>query len=332
MKGREHSRGFTLLELLVAVTITLLLVGLILSVTTSVLNLWRRTQGGFGATTGAKLALDLIERDLHGALYRRDGGTWLAVTVLNDLAGLGNRGWITTGTRLKPATAESLRLLPTVDAAGEQRLRDARFGLSGAWLRFIAANVESGGSLPIAVAYQLARRPLTGSVVSSNPAPVRYTLFRSTVAAGTTFTSGYNVDAAAYTSASNSPGAQRAGSTIANPVTLDALATNVLDFGLWLYARNPDGTLRRIYPASNGDLGHSALGLAAPADANRMPEVADVMLRILSEAGAAQIENIESGRITRPPQYASDAEWWWAVAEANSRVSVRRVLIEGTAP
>jgi hypothetical protein len=63
-----------------------------------------------------------------------------------------------------------------------------------------------------------------------------------------------------------------------------------------------------------------------------MPEVADVMLRILSEEGAVQIENIETGRVMRPAGFATDAEWWWAVAEAHSRIFIRRVNLPATAP
>ena len=57
------------------------------------------------------------------------------------------------------------------------------------------------------------------------------------------------------------------------------------------------------------------------------------MVRLLTERGATLLAEIESGagRVTRPPAYASDAEWWWAVVEANSRVYVRRVEVKGRA-
>ncbi len=330
MSAGRKRRGFTLIELLVAAVITLILVGVILGVTTGVLNLWRRTQGGFTANAEAKLALDLLERDLQAAVWRRDSNAWFAVSVVNDASGLANRGWLTTGAMTKPAGEESLRLLPDPGTDGEARLADARFGLSGAWLRFIATNVESSGSLPVATAYQIARRPLTGTVNTSNPAPLRYTLFRSVVRTADTFTNGYDIMSSSYGSTSNTPGSQRDASTIANPVNADALATNVIDMGAWLYVRETNGSLRRIFPATTGDVAHVARGNST-ADASRMPEAADVMLRVLSEDGAAQIEAIETGRVTRPPQYATDAEWWWAVAEANSRVFVRRVELKGGA-
>ena len=320
-------KGFTLLELLVAVSITVLLVGLILAVTTGVLNLWRRTQGGFGAGAEAKLALDLLERDLQSALYRADGNTWLAVDVTNSAAGLGNRGWLTSGA-IKPATAESLRLLPESDTGGVRHLSEARFGLSGAWLRFIASTAESSSelALPRAVAYQICRRPLTGPVSESNPAAVRYTLFRAAVGSDNTFAAGYNLLAGNYASTSGTPLATRSPATLTNPNVTDALASNVIDLGVWLYVREGDGSLRRVYPVTTGDLSH-----AVQSGAEEMPQVADIMLRILSEEGATLIENIERGRVTRPAHHANDAEWWWAVAEAHSRVYTRRIEIKGGA-
>src|SRR5450759_3925443 len=96
--------GFTLLELLVAVTITLILAGLMLTVVTSTLNLWQRTQNSFTTSAQAALALDLIERDLHAAVFRQDGGTWLAVDVINAPSLLIPHGWLTLAT-MKPATA-----------------------------------------------------------------------------------------------------------------------------------------------------------------------------------------------------------------------------------
>jgi len=325
--------GFTLLELLAAVTITVLLVGLILAVTTGVLNLWRRTQGGFSTNAEAKLTLDFLERDLQSALYRADGNAWLAVDVATASSALSNRGWLTSPA-MKPAS-ESLRVLPDVDASEMRHIRDARFGLAGAWLRFIATNVERyesdqaeppKGSLPVALAYQIARRPISGLIGSTNRAPIRYTLFRVTVSAGNTFSSGYSILADNYASSSNTPASQRSASTIANPTNADALASNVIDVGVWLYARQSDGSLRRIFPLTTADLGHAARN-----GGDEMPVVADVMLRILTEEGATLIDSIESGRLARPSQHATDGEWWWAVAEAHSRVYTRRVEIKGGA-
>lgn len=326
--------AFTLLELLVAGTITLLLAGLMLSVVRGTLVLWQRTQDNFSTAAQAKLVLELVERDLQAAVFRRDGGTWLAVDVSNNPASLTAHGWLVPLTLRKPATAESQRLVPVSVDGSTPRIADTRFGLSGAWLRLITTNVESAGSLPVAVSYQLARRPLSGSIVASTQATVRYTLFRAAVSTSNTFALGNDVTVAGYGSSSVTPAAARSAATLTNPNSTDALATNAVDFGLWLYARElGSGGLRRIFPADNDDTTHAARDTGSATDADRFPAAADVMVRILTEQGADLLAEMESGvgRVARPPAYATDAEWWWAVVEAHSRVYTRRVEVKGSA-
>jgi hypothetical protein len=322
--------GFTLLELLVATTITLGLAGLMLTVVTGTLNLWHRTQDGFATAAQAKLVLDLVERDLQAAVFRKDGGTWLAVDVINTPAALTNHGWLTSGSG-KPATFESQRYLPETTDGATPLIGNARFGLSGAWLRFITTNVEAGGSLPIAVSYQIARRPLSGAINATNPADVRYTLFRAAVSTENTFAGGNEVTASAYGSPTGTPAAPRNQATLTNPNTTDALATNVVDFGIWLYVRDSMGGLRRIFPADASDISHAAHDTGAAPDDSRFPDVAEVMIRILTEHGATLLAEIEngSGHLTRPAAYASDAEWWWGMVEAESRVYARRIEVKG---
>jgi hypothetical protein len=125
--------------------------------------------------------------------------------------------------------------------------------------------------------------------------------------------------------------AYRSSRNVTNPSHANVLASNVVDFGCWLYVRDATGALTRIYPAATGDLSHQAIGNSTANDA-RFPEVADVMVRILSEEGSSLIEAIETGRVSRPSAYSTDAEWWWSVVEANSAVFVRRVEIKGVAP
>ncbi|MEZ5414779.1 MAG: hypothetical protein R3F03_10755 [Opitutaceae bacterium] len=38
---------------------------------------------------------------------------------------------------------------------------------------------------------------------------------------------------------------------------------------------------------------------------------------------------MEAGLVQRPSLYATDADWWWAVVEAQSRVFSARVVIAG---
>lgn len=336
MNRRSTISGFTLLELMVAVALTLIFVGIMLAVTIQVLELWRRTQGMHLQTAAARQVLDFVERDLSAAIHRNDSTCWLAVDILDRASDLANHGWLTTGTLMKPAGGGSLRPLPEADVDGNRRLRDARFGLSGGWLRFVTTNVESGGSLPTVVAYQVVRRPVTGDPVAGNAAPVRYSLYRSVVSAAETFSQGYNVTAIAYGSNNNTPSsalstAYRSPRNVTNPSHANLLAPNVIDFGCWLYAKDSNGGLVRIYPGAEDDIVHHAIGQSTFAE-SRFPAVVDVLVRVLSEEGASVIEAMETGRLVRPAQYASDALWWWAVVEANSAVFFRRIEIKGMAP
>jgi type II secretory pathway pseudopilin PulG len=331
-KSGRSQAAFTLLELLVAVTITLVLAGLMLAVVTGTLALWTRTQDNFSTSAQAGLVLDMVGRDLQAAVFRRDGGTWLAVDVINASSTLTNHGWLSPVSG-KPATGESQRLLPDTPTGAVPLVGDARFGLSGAWLRFITTNVESGGSLPVAVSYQIAHRPLSGGITAGSAAELRYSLFRAAVSTTNTFASGNEVTAPVYGSSSSTPAATRGPATLTNPNSTDLLATNVVDFGIWLYVRETTGELRRIFPADNSDIAHAAHDTGNAADDARFPEAADVMVRILTDQGATLLAEMESGagRINRPVAYASDAEWWWAIVEANSRVYVRRMEVKGRA-
>lgn len=316
--------------------ITLVLAGLMLTVTSNVLNLWRRSQAAHTQAVTGKQVLDLLERDLQSALHRRDATRWLAADIIDNPSGLANHGWLTGPGLMKPANGGSLRPLPAPDATGTHRLVEARFGLSGMWLRFVGTNVESGGSLPTVIAYQVVRRPVTGNPVATNPAPVRYSLYRSAIGNDDTFANGYDVTAGAYGSTNNTPSsamstAYRSPRNVTNPSHANVLAANVVDLGCWLYVRDSTGALLRIYPAVAGDLSHQAIGNST-ANVSRFPEVADVMVRIISEEGASLLEAIETGRVGRPSSYATDAEWWWGAVEANSAVFVRRVEIKGVAP
>lgn len=330
------SRAFTLLELLVAVTITLLVAALMLTVTTGVLNIWRRTQAGHTQAMTSKQVLDLLEQDLQSAVYRRDSNRWLAADILDSSAALSNHGWRISPGLMKPANGSSLLPLPLPDSSGNRQIKDARFGLSGSWLRFVAINIGDDGSLPTVVSYQIARRPGVGNPTGSNVAPIRYSLYRAVVSKTATFERGYDVTSGNYASPNNNPfaagGDQRAPRGVMNPGHGSLLASNVVDFGCWFHVRNPDGSLHLIYPSAPGDLSHQAIGNSFSPD-SRFPEVADVMIRILTDEGAAQLEGIETGKIpSRPPAYATDADWWWAVVEANSKVFTRRIEIKGTAP
>ena len=249
------------------------------------------------------------------------------MTLAADPAQLHAHGWFGRGLRQKPAGTASLRPWPEPDAAGLRRLADARFGVGGTWVRLVTTTAESGAepALPRVVAWQVLRRPVFGRLEAGNPAPVHYAVFRAAIGAATAFAHGLDVTAPAYSSSTPIPGVARGPATVMNPAAIDALAAPVIDLGLWLYRREPDGTLRRQFPSGPADVAH----VADPARPETLPDVAEVMVRVLSEEGARQLAAIEDGLVTRPAQFADDADWWWAVAEAHSWVQVRRVVLRG---
>ncbi len=293
------SRGFTLVEVIVALAITLLLATTMVLVVRGLLDVWQRSQGeGMGAVE-AKIALDQLERDVQAAMMRRDGKAWFDVRVLGN-AELPSHGWkMETTLPMKP-DGESRAMLPVEAGA---TIAAARFGRSGVWLRMLTSDYDSaaGASQPVAISYQMGRR----AVSAGAGAPTGYALFREKMSARATFE-----DVAGFTA--TSPGA------LTNPENDDVLASHVVDFGVWVLARDEAGRLTRLFPSSN------TIPLAAPFPGAGEPAVVDVMIRVLSDEGAAFVQAMEEGRIEQPAAVEAGA-WWWSVVEAHSRVYTRRI-------
>ncbi len=298
-----HPRGFTLLELLVATAITVLIAATAVGLSASALSRWNRTQGRLTSEAQAREVLDRLEQDLQGILYRDDGQAWLMATVQAETSASGV--WVNGS---KPITAS---LHHTADP-----LADSRFGLAGVWLRFFT--ISQGA--PVAVSYQIIRRAVTPSSPSC-----QYLLYRSEVSPAATLAAGYNLTSSSYTTASatiGSPG------NLVQPAHGQLLADNVIDFGVRFYSYLPESlagalVLQPIFPRQTTDLEYSAQSLAAMDSGHYPPAVADIFLRILTAEGARQITALESGRINGD---------WWSIAEANSRVFMRRIQLQAVRP
>ncbi len=300
----RRSSAFTVIELLVAVTIAVVLSGLLIAVTRSTLNLWKKVQDNSSANIQAKVALDLITRDLKAAIYREAGEATLAIDIVN-IANLQDHNWRVSNAG--PNKPDTVSILKEENDKSGQFIESSRFGRSGVWLRFLTTNVRSGGkSGPAIVGYQINRRPVSGSVNVVNSTAVRYTLFRQFLNSDDTFAAGYDADAS--------------DNELAAPSGSEALCDNVVDFGVWLYRRNSKGTLSTVYPDDTQDRDYRAAG-------NQFPNVIEVMLRVMTESGAAQLEQLEAGLMTRPSVYATDEDWWWGVVIAESRIYSARVLL-----
>ena len=196
-------KAFTVLELLVAVSVTALLAGMLLNITSQVMKTQTEASGDLETNQVAQFVLDRIQEDLQCAVYKNDGNVWMAADILESTDNSGN--WA-EAKEAKPVE-ESIRILsddwpeedlnPTIVANKQGPLNESRFGVASVWLRFFTEAPEvdpeaenSGGAR--AVSYQIIRHGLTSSETSTP----RYQLFRSDVSDVNTYEAGYNLDSA----------------------------------------------------------------------------------------------------------------------------------------
>jgi len=347
-------RGFTLVELLVAAGITALLAGFLAVVVGDVAGYWTRTSGRLTTEAQARIVLDQLTLDLQSAQFADNGNTWLAANVQSVTNNI--PGWVSndqTPARAKPTGQISLSMNAADFAADSNR-----FGVAGTWLRFFttargtnqntgAAPFAVNASAPVAVSYQIVRRVASTSLNAA--AKRRYLLHRSLVrpaANGTsigTLEAGFNITAPPYTTAgAGNTGATGDPRTVRAPTLDSVLADNVIDFGVRFYVRDaaaPTG-LRLVFPANaagapaNTPLTYLANvppgGNGTDSFANRMPEVVDVSVRILTDQGADLINGYEAitQRVFAPTAPAvTPQQYWWNLALANSRVFTRRIVL-----
>ncbi len=330
---RAAAGGFTLIELLLAATLTASLSGALLFAVVQVLDLWTRSGRALTADGEATRILDQITADLESAVLRPDPQAWLAATVQRDQVGAGDAGMADADWSglVKPPGAASHRLGPSYP-----EITDLRFGQAGVWLRFFTVEPDANDrannrSLPRAVAYQLVRRRTGSRHV--------YQLFRSQVRPGganSTFSSGYDLFAPAYTTPN---GSEQHPGNVRRPNARFLLGNHVVDFGLRVFIRNADQTEAAVFPSS-GASGESFVATAGqtsvPGYAGRpvvrgWPARVEVMVRVLSEAGAQRVDLLESGRLPLPAGL-SFAEAWWQEVEAYSHVQVRSISLRAPLP
>ena len=285
--SKSKLRGFTVLELIVAVSVTAVLSGMLLLISRQVLETQSVSSAELERNQIAHFVLDQIQEDLQCALYRNDGNVWMAMSLLNESDNSGS--WIESkkSSFAKPPL-NSLRIIQSdwpsdalqdaeIDSLGQGPFAKSRFGLAGTWLRFFTQSPEldpqaKGDGAARAVSYQIIRYGITGSSNSRK----RYHLFRSDVSAKNTFEAGYNLhpendswygsDASNISVDPNFLGTPRVPSTLINPVieeggdylpTSFSLATNIIDFGIRAYhlEKNSFGTgnLVQIFPPIDQD-------------------------------------------------------------------------------
>jgi len=364
-KLQNSHLGFTILELLVAVSVTALLAAMLLNITSQVVTTQSQASGDLETNQVAQFILDRIQEDLQCAISRNDGNVWMAAKILTSEDNSGS--WVRANSVAKPED-ESKRLFfddwpasawpddnkgkedkELAEANQQGSLIESRFGIGGTWLRFFTQapeldpKVTNKGGIR-AIAYQIVRYGLTGAT-TSRP---RYQLFRSDVSTENTFAANFNLHPTDgfYNSQSNDN--FRSARIIENPIsngsqnespTSFSLASNIIDFGIraYIYQKNSQGTgfLKQIFPRTE-TLNHDDELLASthpdyrmnPSDAsyNSFPEVIDVMIRVLTSEGESAINALEEG-LTPVPEGFEEGEYWWEIAEKNSEVYTRRIKI-----
>ncbi len=332
---------------MVAIGVTALLVSLMLTITINVMGGWNKSSGSLTSGNQARLVLDMIARDLQGAVIKKDGNVWFAATIQKNQSNTGESGivdanWSPTtnpkpaGTILgtDPTLTDTSFVIPAAAAGTIPTLEDYRFGKGGVWLRFLTSITDTNAdantvSAPRAVSYQIVRLP----VVAGSPVEFRYLLFRSEVNSSNSFSNGFNLFDPAYDTPTAAPAAVTDPGILRRPELTTpnrglVIANNVIDFGVRIYTRNSSGVLSAT-PNFPDAATPNIVGFAATTDADKasgvlaknlilhdFPAVVEVFIRVLTDEGVMQIDNLENGRITGD---------WWDIALKNSKVFTRRV-------
>ena len=86
-------RGFTLMELMVAMAITTIIVTVLVSITSIALDTWNRSRSELRASRMGKMMVDYMARDLESLVTRRgNSNEWLSAIVDPELSKIGSAG------------------------------------------------------------------------------------------------------------------------------------------------------------------------------------------------------------------------------------------------
>jgi Tfp pilus assembly protein PilW len=140
-------------ELLVATAITLVVLGLMVQISFSVLGTFDKVTGTVTARTQASTVLRFLREDFQSIVWRRDGNVWLLATVQPDQVGAGQTQISDADWDLTLDPDENPK--PGRGAVGDygKDLSSLRFdeqGSTGKWIDASGKPVSGSDSLPIA--------------------------------------------------------------------------------------------------------------------------------------------------------------------------------------
>lgn len=163
---KKTQKGFTLVELLVSMTITLIIIGLLMGMTKMAVGAWHKTQTKTRSSKLAQEVFDSIGKDLEGMVVRTGNNfEWLLISESPEDT-VGDRGPTTNKEMLNPLDISFF-------SAVTDRY-DGQIGVSG---------VDNGGDISM-VRYRLIHQDLIGGSVLK---PV-FALYRERINPDETFT------------------------------------------------------------------------------------------------------------------------------------------------
>ena len=293
---------------MVATVIMIIMVGLVIRITSQVLNVWNKSAGRLAANAEARIAMDFLTSDLEAAVFRNNGQQWMRVE--------GGAGGNLVSSGSPPYTSQTIALKffsPVSDSdpdiAGDICGVSYRLAFQGAYI--------GSGAPEVYALYRMIAEPDetfnalldTGSMVTSRQKELRG------VKTGTD-NSGEEVSSDVWE-----------GIAVAAPENF--LAANVVDFKVLLYATDDLGDELELNPAQHvGNYlydyvyGGSDKGLQSAPDVGTLtaPSYADIILRVISNEAAELLSNGESWR-------QSGFDTADAYVTANSQVFTRRVYL-----
>ncbi len=319
---KQHTKGFTLVELLVASGVTAIIVGLMITMVNNLLTAYNRSSGSLAAQSQAGLVMEQLSAELESMVLRNSDDFMFVVEQVGQLPDAGKD----SPDEIEVHSPDKIEI-PGADSTVLPPIEDYRFGQGGLWLKFFtSAPTLTGDSASgvRAIGYRIDYNPVVpGSSVSS------YMLYRTQIPAQVTFDWGYDLTSAAYNQArytfrndDGDPVTEFNGLQRPNPALEELpqqiIADNVIDFGVRLYTVDENGQRELKFPTS-ADQNYAASGSS---DTDAYPQVVEVMIRILTPEGRRLIEAIDDDNL--------DLDWW-EVAEQNSQVFSKVIKIPSQA-
>ena len=276
---RMSSQAFTLIEVLVASSVMVILVGIVAYIAGSVMDSWNRSSGKLSANAEARFVLDIIAQDLESAVLRNNGQQWL---------------------RVEPANLADNAPYDT-DQSDSVVLK----------LFAPALDRENGDGI-CAIAYQLQYKE------TYNNGPDTYALYRMVENPQTTLrfylSSGFsnpttsNQGSLLMKTASDGTDTYIVwNNSQVNGITSNAnyLASNIVSFKILLYDSASDPKPVNADPATNAiNAGYYAFsGVSATDDpeSTDQPLYADIVLTVVTDQGMELLNNIEQNLISDDP-------------------------------